>query len=128
MSLIREYNGGHKYGYGKNDLVAYGVSNKRTAMDATITVVNNSNVDKINTFSHYGSKFLENFMGSYVTESYKNDVLTIRNSQGSATVCSVEAGPDAASKAYELVQKRKCRWVDYIETTPDGNKIRLAFK
>ena len=128
MSLIKEYNGGRKYGYRSEDLVAYGVSNKRTAMDANVTVINSSNVNKVNTFSHYGSKFLEDFMGSYVTETYKDKVLTGRKNQGVSTVCSVEAGPDAASKAYNLVQKNKCRWVDYIETTPDGNKIRLAFK
>ena len=97
-------------------------------MDANVTIINSSNVDKVNTFSHYGSKFLEDFMDSYVTSSYKNHVLTQRTNQGTATVCSVEMGADAANKAYDLVQKNKCRWVDYIQTTPDGNKIRLAFK
>ena len=128
MSLIKEYNGGRQYGYTTDDLVAYGISNKRTAMDANVITINTSNVDKVNTFSHYGSKFLEDFMGSYVTDKYKDKVLTERNSQGSTTVCSVDAGPDAANKAYDLVQKKKCRWVDYVQTTPDGNKIRLAFK
>jgi hypothetical protein len=128
MSLIKEYNGGHQYGYTTDDLVAYGISNKRTAMDANVITINSSNVDKVNTFSHYGSKFLEDFMGSYVTDKYKDKVLTERNSQGSTTVCSVDAGADAANKAYDLVQKKKCRWVDYVQTTPDGNKIRLAFK
>ena len=128
MSLIREYNGGHRYGYVTDDLVSYGISSKKTPLDATVTTVNNSNVNKVNTFSHYGSKFLEDFMESYITDDYKDRVLTKRQGQGTATVCSVEAGHEAAKTAYELVQKNKCRWVDYIETTPDGKKIRLAFK
>ncbi|MGN0966140.1 MAG: hypothetical protein ACI4OP_00890 [Candidatus Coprovivens sp.] len=128
IALIKEYNSGHSYGYSTSDLIAYGVSNKKTAINANISVINSNDLNDVNTFSHYGSKFLEEYMTSYVTEDFKQDVLTRRTTQGSATVCSVEAGPDAARQAFSMIQNNNCRWVDYIETTNDGNKVRLAFK
>ena len=128
IALIKEYNSGHSYGYSTNDLIAYGVSNKKTALDANVSVINSNNLNDVNTFSHYGSKFLEEYMESYITDDFKSDVLTGRTSQGSSTVCSVEAGPDAARQAFNLIQNNSCRWVDYIETTNDGNRVRLAFK
>ena len=128
ISLIKEYNSSHSYGYSTSDLIAYGVSNKKTAIDANVSVINSNNLNDVNTFSHYGSKFLEEYMTSYITEDFKLDVLTGRTTQGSSTVCSVEAGPDAARQAFSMIQNNNCRWVDYIETTNDGNKVRLAFK
>ena len=131
ISLIKQYNERPiGYGYILEDLTSYGISNEMTAFDATITTINNSNENEIVTFSHYGSKFLEKTLSSYITEEYKDSVLNIRTGQGSSTVCSVEAGPDAAKQAYNLIngEHKSCRWVDYIQTTPDGDKVRLAFK
>ena len=67
-------------------------------------------------------------MSSYVTEKYKDKVLTNRTSQGVNTVCSVKASSTAADEAYNLVQNGTCRWVDYVQTTDDGQELRLSFK
>lgn len=127
LSLIREYNGSHKYGYSTNDLIAYGISKKKTPLNFAITDINGKE-NTVNTFSHYGSRFLEEYMSDYVTAEFAASVLTARKNQGPSTVCYVEEGADAASKAYALVQTQKCRWVDYVETTDTGSKVRLAFK
>lgn len=127
ISLIREYNGSHKYGYSTNDLIAYGITKKKTPLDFAITDINGKE-NSVNTFSHYGSRFLEEYMSDYITAEFAASVLTTRKNQGASTVCFVEEGADAASKAYALVQTQKCRWVDYVETTDSGKKVRLAFK
>ena len=126
--MIQEYNVSHPYGYSSYDVVNYGISNKETPFDASVSVVDSSNSDEVITFSHFGSKFLENFLKSYVTDEYKNYILTKRTTQGSGTVCSVNDGADAARQAFEKIQNENCRWVDYIEVTDDGQRVRLAFK
>ena len=129
VSLIRDYNSDHRYGYRTDDLVAYGISKKKTPIDGTITNISGKE-NTVNTFSHYGSRFLEEYMTDYVTAEFATSVLTARRNQGSATVCYVEStNANAARLAYEMVQSNQCRWVDYVEVNPStGQKFRLAFK
>ena len=69
-------------------------------------------------------------MKTYVPSEFKNRVLPSRRSQGPTVVCSVDGtlGVVAADRAFDMVQNNNCRWVDYVQTTPDGKQIRLAFK
>ena len=130
LSLIREYNEGRLYGYGSDSLILYGVSNREVAFDNSITNITQDIKEENNTFSHFGSKFLEDFMKTYVPSQFEDRVLPSRKTQGPTVVCSVDGtlGVTAADRAFDMVQNNNCRWVDYVQTTPDGKQIRLAFK
>lgn len=128
IALVKEYNKGHVYGYSTRELVPYGISAKKTPVDNSVTNVDSKTKEQYITFGHFGSKFLETQMNSFVTDKFKDKVLTNRTAQGSNTVCSVPGGADAADQAYNLIQNGSCRWVDYVQTTSDGQELRLSFK
>ena len=88
------------------------------------------------TFVHYGSKFLEGTIIDGVNwnlNGSKNDSIMLKNTNV-CEITSEELNNGINNMVlYDMVTKKKCRWIDYIDEDIENNKsnstyYRLAFK
>ena len=146
LASIRDYNDGlnNKYEVTATNLNIYAETKiyKNKESDRWLIQNDDERIDNIK-FVHYGSKFVENFLNDYVTESYRGQTLDSIVVGGNAEDCYITEEeyenylryPSEDKSALETaLGSKKCRWVDYVIETKDssGNKtgeaIRLAFK
>lgn len=147
MGKIRNYNLENGYEINYQNLTVYGkysisainedgtLSNSTTSFSAPDEILKN----KVSTFTHLGSKFLEDEI-----YSYGNGVVitTLADRKDDDNVCQVtksDLGNGNAETAVQTIRNKmkneNCRWIDYIEENSENkNKYgehvitRLAFK
>ncbi|MBQ8659236.1 MAG: hypothetical protein IJ475_00150 [Bacilli bacterium] len=128
MASIRSYNDGKTYGFASGTLYSVNNSDEQYAYLAhsdslnsnSFKVTNDNQATQIK-FSHYGSIFLRDYLKTYETVEYKNDLLTNKKMSSDCYVTKASDIYDNSSKYKE------CKWVDYVEEV-NGSYYRLAFK
>ncbi len=147
MGKIRNYNLENGYEINYQNLTVYGkysisainedgtLANSASNFSAPDDILNN----KVSTFIHLGSKFLEDEIYSYGDGVV---ITTLANRKDDDNVCQVtkaDLGNGNAETGVEAIRNKmkneNCRWIDYIEENSENkNKYgehvitRLAFK
>ncbi len=129
LTKIREYNQNHGYEINYNNLIVYGrypIAVKPGCTDAKQASCwefsDNLELNEIINFQHYGSKFLEEEVNDYASDS------TLSKRTGNDNVCLIMEGSDVSASNIDLMMKNQnCRWIDYIENIEGNTKGLTEF-
>ncbi len=134
LAEIRTYNDKYGYEVNFNNLVVYGnttivpTNMGSTSCDEDMTSVGGCKWDATEqtiNFQHYASKFLAGKVDGTDVDITKYAYGSIKkNANKVCIITDVELSKNIGKgKIADLIEKKGCRWVDYIETSPTSKEM-----